>query len=201
MDNWTEVHEWRQAQRRRLQGERQALPRGVRKNCAVAVSRLLQEHAPLLPDTRLGFYWPIRGELDLVGFVRGILPAIREAALPVVVERRRPVEFWRWTSRTELCNRGIWSIPSPAERVLVEPTVVLVPLLGFDDSGYRLGYGGGYYDRTLAASSARPFAIGVGHDLGRLESIRPQPHDIPMDMIVTESGIRRSPIEPGRPAG
>ena len=115
MDDWTEVHEWRQAQRRRLQGERQALPRGVRKNCAVAVSRLLQEHAPLLPDTRLGFYWPIRGELDLVGFVRGILPAIREAALPVVVERRRPVEFWRWTSRTELCNRGIWNIPSPAE--------------------------------------------------------------------------------------
>ena len=85
--------------------------------------------------------------------------------------------------------RGIWNIPIPAERVVVEPTALLVPLVGFDREHYRLGYGGGYYDRTLGAKSPRPYAIGVGYESGRLATIHPQPHDIPMDAIVTEAGV------------
>src|SRR5690606_20723729 len=113
------------------------------------------------------------------------------AALPVVVERNAPLEFWRWTATTELCSRGIWNIPSPVERVPVVPDVVLVPLLGFDEQCYRLGYGGGYYDRTLAALEPKPLAIGVGFEHGRLETIRPQPHDVPLDWIVTEARTLR----------
>jgi 5-formyltetrahydrofolate cyclo-ligase len=66
-----------------------------------------------------------------------------------------------------------------------------VPLLGFDAAGYRLGYGGGYYDRTLASLDPKPVIIGVGHELGRLETIYPQPHDIPMDVIVAGTRISR----------
>jgi 5-formyltetrahydrofolate cyclo-ligase len=69
-----------------------------------------------------------------------------------------------------------------------------VPLVGFDPEGYRLGYGGGYYDRTLAAMSPKPLTIGVGYELGRLETIHPQPHDIPMDVLVTDSGFARTKV-------
>jgi 5-formyltetrahydrofolate cyclo-ligase len=128
----------------------------------------------------------MKGEIDLVGLLRDLAPEIREAALPVVVEKRRPLEFWRFTPRSKLVNRGPWHIPSPAERNLVEPDVFIVPLIGFDAAGYRLGYGGGYYDRTLATRAQRALVIGVGHELGRLPTIHPQPHDIPMHAIVTE---------------
>jgi 5-formyltetrahydrofolate cyclo-ligase len=67
-----------------------------------------------------------------------------------------------------------------------------VPLLGFDAAGYRLGQGGGYYDRTLANLPQRPLTIGIGYEFGRLETIHPQPHDIPMDAIVTERGVERA---------
>ena len=93
-------------------------------------------------------------------------------------------------------SRGVWNIPVPGERTLVQPNLLLVPLVGFDAAGYRLGYGGGYYDRTLAAMSPRPLTIGVGFAMGRLNSIYPQPHDIPMDAIVTEDAFlwcRRAP--------
>jgi 5-formyltetrahydrofolate cyclo-ligase len=87
---------------------------------------------------------------------------------------------------------GIWDIPVPDEGDWVRPEVLLVPLLGFDLRGYRLGYGGGYYDRTLAAAMpSPPLAIGVGFEIGRLETIHPRPHDVPMDLIVTERQVFR----------
>ena len=65
-----------------------------------------------------------------------------------------------------------------------------MPLVGFDDQGFRLGYGGGYYDRTIATMPWSPLAIGVGYEFQRLPTIEPQPYDQPMDAIVTEAGIR-----------
>jgi 5-formyltetrahydrofolate cyclo-ligase len=74
------------------------------------------------------------------------------------------------------------------------PDVLLVPLVGFDAACYRLGYGGGYYDRSLASMSKRALAIGVGFSGGRLETIHPQPFDIPMDYILTDDAtVRRTP--------
>lgn len=96
---------------------------------------------------------------------------------------------------------GIWNIPMPAEGEWLQPEVLLVPLLGFDGSGYRLGYGGGYYDRTLAAMPAKPLAIGIGFELSRLATIHPQPHDVRMDLIVTErQAVRIAGSAPCAPA-
>ncbi len=81
---------------------------------------------------------------------------------------------------------GFWNILTPERRDVLRPDLVLAPLVGFDRANYRLGYGGGYFDRTLAALDPRPFAVGVGFSLGRLETIDPQPHDIPMNAIITE---------------
>jgi 5-formyltetrahydrofolate cyclo-ligase len=195
------VAEWRKATRERLLAARHGLRRSERRRHAAAAARTLAALGAELDGRRVGFYWPLKGEIDLVAFMRGKLPELAAAALPVIVEKNRPLEFWAWTARTVLCSRGLWSIPSPAERVLVEPDVLLVPLLGFDAAGHRLGYGGGYYDRTLgdravgdrAAARPRPRLIGVGYELGRLATIYPQPHDVPMDAIVTEHGLWEVP--------
>jgi 5,10-methenyltetrahydrofolate synthetase len=80
-------------------------------------------------------------------------------------------------------------IPIPSAGEELRPNVVLLPLVAFDPQGFRLGYGGGYFDRTLAAMVPRPLAIGVGFELGRVADIRPQAHDIPLDATVTEAGI------------
>jgi 5-formyltetrahydrofolate cyclo-ligase len=114
----------------------------------------------------------------------------------VVVTRSAPVEFWSWVPGASM-QRGLWDIPIPAERDPVVPDALLIPLVGFDAEGYRLGYGGGYYDRTLAAAAERPFCIGLGYDEMRLPTIYPQPHDIPMDVIVTDLTLVRA--SGGRP--
>jgi 5-formyltetrahydrofolate cyclo-ligase len=144
---------------------------------------------PELRGAAIAFYWPFRGEIDLVGFVRELIGGNSVAVLPVVVEKGRPLEFWRWEPGMEM-RPGIWDIPVPAAAEPAEPDCLLVPLVGFDDQGYRLGYGGGYYDRTIAALPRPPLAVGIGYAFQRLPTIRPQPFDRPMDAIVTEAGIR-----------
>ena len=81
---------------------------------------------------------------------------------------------------------GIWNIPTPADGAIVVPDVVLAPVLGFDEACYRLGNGGGYFDRTLAVLKPRPLVIGVGYERLRIRTIYPQPHDVAMNVIVTE---------------
>ena len=98
--------------------------------------------------------------------------------------------YRRWRPGDPLID-GVWGIPIPQKREITLPQAVLAPLVGFDRQCYRLGYGGGYFDRTLAALTPRPVAIGVGFELSQLETIHPQDFDIPMDLIVTEAGLRR----------
>ena len=80
-------------------------------------------------------------------------------------------------------------MPIPPVRKVVEPSVLVVPLVGFDGAHYRLGYGGGFYDRTLAVAAPRPHTIEVGYADAQLPTIHPQPHDIPMNVIVIDQFI------------
>ena len=188
MRTWNEIREWRRAMRAELRARRLSLPREARERIRATVSAEIRRQVPDLDIACIGFCWPFKGEIDLRHVVREAIANGAEAALPVVVERAQPLEFWSWRPHMPM-QRGIWNIPIPAERNVVRPTVLLVPLLGFDALGYRLGYGGGYFDRTLAIAAPRPMTIGVGYELGRLPTIHPQPHDIPLDAIVTESGF------------
>lgn len=140
-------------------------------------------------DGPIGCYWPFRREPDCLPYMRDVLRSGGQVALPVVVGRGQPLEFRMWNERTKM-EAGVWGILHPAEGAPVVPTVLIVPLLGFDDAGYRLGYGAGYYDMTLASLSPRPFTVGVGFESARLATIYPQPHDVPLDVIVTENGKR-----------
>jgi 5-formyltetrahydrofolate cyclo-ligase len=185
---WDEVKRWRKEQRARLIARRQAIPQNERRRLQSSILDLVERHFPDLASGRMGFYWPFRGEIGLHSLVRRLVAQGARAALPVVVEKSQPLEFRAWRPGAPL-ERGVWNIPIPAEREVVRPTALLVPLVGFDADGFRLGYGGGYYDRTLAALEPKPLTIGIGFEVGRLPTIHPQPHDVPMDTIVTEAGV------------
>jgi 5-formyltetrahydrofolate cyclo-ligase len=186
--SWDEIRPWRRLRRAELIERRIALPQRERTEFTARIRRTIGEAFAQLKDAPIGFYWPIRGEVGLHGLVRELIAAGAWAALPVVVAPRQPLEFRAWRPGARMA-RGVWSIPIPAEGLVVRPGALLVPLVGFDSRGYRLGYGGGFYDRTLAALRPKPLAIGVGYELGRLATIHPQPHDIPMDALVTEAGV------------
>lgn len=186
---WDDVLPWRRAKRLELLARRRDLTPDMRDRIGAGVVANIERHIPDLAAHTVGFYWPIKGEIDLRALIAACLKAGATAALPVVTEKRQPLEFWHWTPGTKM-RLGAWNIPVPAMRHVVRPTALLVPLLGHDDAGFRLGYGAGYYDRTLAALVPKPLTIGVGFEMARLHTIFPQAHDIPMDAIVTEAAFR-----------
>jgi 5-formyltetrahydrofolate cyclo-ligase len=180
---------WRKAERRRLVAARLAMADDVRAAAGVAIEAALSDRIPPGAFPILAGYWPIQGEWDPRPYLTRTREAGGAVALPVARRPVGPLEFRLWTPDAPMTT-GLWDIPHPAEGAIVVPSALLIPLVGFDGAGHRLGNGGGYYDRTLAALTPRPFAIGVGFELGRLASIAPQPHDQPMDLIVTEAGIQ-----------
>lgn len=183
---WDEVKAWRKAKRTELIAQRMAKEPTERKRGSEAILReLMQSIDPRIVVT-LGLYWPIRGEMDLRPLAHQHAAGGGIVGLPVVVRSAAPVEFWRWEPGVPLV-RGRWNIPVPKERRPVTPDLLVIPLVGFDRSLYRLGYGGGFYDRTLAAAAPRPRTIGVGFADAELQSIFPQRHDIPMDRILTDA--------------
>lgn len=141
-----------------------------------------------LAPRALAFCWPFRAEADCREWAGHWLSEDenRIAALPVVPQRAGPLIFRRWTPGAELALDR-YGIPFPARGEEVRPDAALVPLNAFDAHGYRLGYGGGYFDRTLA--TMRMVAIGIGFELGREQDVLPQPHDRAMDWLVTEAGV------------
>ncbi len=179
---------WRKAERARLIEARMALPLEEHQAKSAAIARQLAERFPASSLASLGCYWPYRREYDCIPLMRQVIAAGGWAALPVVLEKNHPLEFRRWTPETKM-EAGVWNILHPAEGEPVHPAALLIPLVGFDEAGYRLGYGAGYYDRTLAAFPHTPLTIGVGFELSRMATIHPQSHDVPMDYVVTEAGV------------
>ncbi len=186
MRGWEEVRAWRKAQRAALIERRLSVARDERRRRDEAITARLR---PLLPPQAgfraIGFYWPFKGEYDPRPLMRWLHGQGVRLLLPVVVERAKPLVFREWWPGIRMVP-GIWDIPVPAGGEAVLPDALVVPLVGFDGGCYRLGHGGGYYDRTLAALPEKPLAIGVGFEPCALETIHPQPHDIPMDLILTE---------------
>ncbi len=181
---------WRRALRRDMVARRAALSDAGHEALS---ARIVDHLLTALPLPRIvAFCWPIKHEPD----VRAAIPRWAaqgvSAALPVVVREGAPLAFRLWTSDTPLAADR-YGIPTPTVGEFVQPDMLLLPLNGFDADGYRLGYGGGYFDRTLAALSPRPLAVGVGFEINRLPTIRPEAHDQRLDWLVTEVGAVRLP--------
>lgn len=136
---------------------------------------------------RIGFFWPTRAEPDLAAVVARWLEGDpgRCAALPVI--EGEFLRFAPWSPGAALVT-GPFDVQVPDTDHRTVPQLLLIPCVGIDRLRYRLGYGGGYYDRTLAVMSPRPTTVGVGFDCARIESIDPKPHDLQLDVAMTESG-------------
>jgi len=190
---WTDLNRWRKAERERLIAKRLALPAATRlAHGEVIAARVLDEIGDVTGRI-VSAYWPFRGEPDFRPFLEEVAARGGLTALPIVVEKGRPLEFHLWQTG-EALSRGVWNIPVPAAPNPCRPDIVIAPVVGFDASCYRLGYGGGFFDRTLAAMAEKPRVIGIGYSGSRIATIYPQPHDIPMDIIVTEAGIIRPQV-------
>jgi 5,10-methenyltetrahydrofolate synthetase len=188
---WADVQRWREAERTRLQTARLAIPSSVKHAKDLAIAGNL---AAILVDVAgrvVSAYQAIGGEPELGQLLERLAVSGARTALPVVVAPGRPLLFRAWTPGEPL-ERGIRGIPVPRpDAETVVPDILIVPVVGFDSACHRLGHGGGFFDRTLAAMSSRPRAIGVGYAQAAIATIHPQPHDIPMDVVVTEQGSLR----------
>jgi 5-formyltetrahydrofolate cyclo-ligase len=181
---------WRQSQRERLVAERVALAPEFVESARLRIDAALLRSFPGLARSRLGFCWPIKNEYDARHVARTFRDHGALTALPVVVAPRQPLVFREWHPGVALAV-GPLEIPYPVGSPEVVPSAVLLPMNGWDAGGYRLGYGAGFFDRTLASLPQRPVVIGVSYELARLETIHPQSWDVPADYVVTERGVYR----------
>jgi 5-formyltetrahydrofolate cyclo-ligase len=184
-----DVAAWREGERARLLETRRTIPLDIHQAASASIMRALAAILPGANNVTIGCYWPIRREPDCLPFMREVANRGCRVALPVVIARGTALEFRLWTETTRM-EAGVWNIPQPADGARVTPAVLVIPLVGFDDEGYRLGYGGGYYDVTLASFFPRAFTMGVGFEASYLPTIYPQAHDVPMDVILTEQRTR-----------
>lgn len=189
----SELSAWRKKERARLLAEREALTTEALAALRARIDQHLERAFDDLVHGILAFCWPYKNEYD----ARHVAAALRRrgatTALPVVVAPKSPLVFREWHPGITLV-KGPLGIPYPVGSAEVRPDHVLLPMLGWDGDGYRLGYGGGFFDRTLAALAKRPRVIGLAYEQAYLRTIHPQPYDIPADFVVTERGVyRRAP--------
>ncbi len=186
--DWRNISVWRKAQRDRCIAWRTGIEEAQRvmwgKQITTALLALLKYPA----NWAIGFCWPYQAEFDARFAIRRCCDDGATAALPEVVGKGFPLRFRQWWPGAPMTS-GVYDIPVPDGTPEVRPDLLLVPMNAFDDRGYRLGYGGGYFDRTIAVLKPRIVTIGISHEHCRLPTIYLQAHDIAMDVVVTEAGV------------
>jgi 5-formyltetrahydrofolate cyclo-ligase len=148
------------------------------------------------PDVVIGAYWPIKGEFDPLPALHrwkedGELldvPRQRRIGLPVVDKVHKTLTFWAWYPGCPM-EEDAYGIPKPKDTEVIVPTLLFVPCVGYTTGGYRLGYGGGFYDRTLATLQPKPYTVGLGFTQGYVDDFEPEPHDVPLDAILNDNGV------------
>lgn len=185
MEHW---QTWRKQARERIIADRMAVSDVLHRQWSQAISTFLQQGFPCLQKMKIGLYWPFRGEYDPRDAARYFMEAGAVLALPEVIGKNKPLCFREWWPDAPM-KTGAYTIPVPQGTQCIHPDILIIPMVGFDAQGYRLGYGSGYFDRTLATYSTPPRTIGVAFELQRLDNVHPQLHDIAMQYVVTEAGI------------
>lgn len=161
-----------------------------RAEAASAAAEHFFASVELTPDLVVAAYWPIRDELDCKPVLTRLMDAGQKVCLPVVKGDEEPLDFRVWEITAPLFPEGFGALVPPDDAPLAEPDLIIVPLLGFDKTGTRLGYGRGYYDRTVLKFKKKPLMIGYAFATQELEDIPRAKHDVPLDMVVTETGVR-----------
>jgi 5-formyltetrahydrofolate cyclo-ligase len=184
------IEEAKAALRARAHEQRATFLHRYRADAAQAAAAHFFLGVTLRPGEVVAAYWPIRDELDCKLVLTRLVDEGRPVCLPVVLSDSQPLELRLWEQGAVLYPSGFGTLAPDESAPLAEPDVVLVPLLGFDKYGTRLGYGGGYYDRTLAAMNRTPRLIGFAFSAQEVDYIPRGEHDVPLDAVVTEQGIR-----------
>ena len=189
----TSLKAWRRAERERLIAARLAIAQPLLDTWRRRIDAFVERSFPGLARCRLAFCWPIKGEYDARHLARTLRSRGALTALPVVVAPKTPLIFREWHPGIGLA-KGPLDIPYPVNSQQLTPDAVLLPMNGWDPQGYRLGYGAGFFDRTLASLAKKPLTIGISYELAKIATIHPQSWDLPMDYVVTERGVyRRDP--------
>jgi 5-formyltetrahydrofolate cyclo-ligase len=174
--------------RRQLQAERQSLI--DRHQRAMHLQEVLRVWLMERDDKAIGAYWPIKGEFDALPALFRWTEADEERCigLPVTDKTTKQLSYRMWFPGCEM-EDDAYGIPKPKDTPVFHPTLLLVPCVGFGPQGVRLGYGGGFYDRTLATLQPRPFTVGLAYSFGFLPWLEAEPHDVPLDAVLTEDGV------------
>ncbi|HVX82019.1 MAG TPA: 5-formyltetrahydrofolate cyclo-ligase [Devosiaceae bacterium] len=178
------------ALRTKARAMRAAIAPALRADAALAAANHFLDGVPLKPNDVVALYWPIREELDVKPLMARLMDSFQPVCLPVVRGDGQPLDMRLWEQGAPLYPSGFGTLAPSEIAPRAEPDVVVMPLLGFDRRGTRLGYGGGYYDRTLAQMKKQPRLIGYAFAAQELPEIPREPHDRPLDAMVTEIGIR-----------
>ncbi len=177
--------------RRQARDRRARLPGAERQDAAQQAAVHFRQHVQPGENDVVALYWAIRDELDTRPLLLALMDAGLTVCLPVVRADNDPLVFRIWQEGAPLYPSGFGTL-APGDNVPeAVPDIIVMPLLGFDRSGTRLGYGGGYYDRTIAMLANRPMRVGYGFSVQELSDIPRDDHDAPLDMVVTETGVRR----------
>jgi 5,10-methenyltetrahydrofolate synthetase len=182
------------ALRKRLVEQRLALPDRLQR--ADQLQRVMRIWLVGRAETVIGAYWPIKGEFDPLPALHrwkedGELldePQRRRIGLPVVDKLHKTLRFHAWFPGCPM-EEDAYGIPKPKDTEVIVPTLLFVPCVGYGAGGYRLGYGGGFYDRTLAKLDPRPYTVGLGFTCAFLPDLEPEPHDVPLDAILNDNGV------------
>lgn len=173
--------------RKQLQAERMSM--SDRHQRSVHLQEVLMVWLLTRRERTIGAFWSIKGEFDA-------LPALyrwsesdpsRRIGLPVIDKKTRQLRFHVWYPGCPM-EEDAYGIPKPKDTELIVPTLLFVPCVGYAPGGYRLGYGGGFYDRTLASLQPKPFTVGLGFTSGYVDDFEPEAHDLPLDAILNDNG-------------
>ena len=184
------IEDTKAALRREASARRDALPVETRKAAAATIAAR-PFPLPVAAGAIVSGFMPLKNEIDPLPLLRRLSERGAQLALPVVAERGRPLVMraWKWG---EPLASGVWGIREPGpEAAIVEPDILLVPLLAFDRSGGRLGYGGGYYDLTLMQLRARKtvVAVGLAFAVQEIPAVPTTLRDAPLDLVLTEREV------------
>jgi len=169
--------------------KRAALSASMRAEAAEAACAHFFDGIALADGEVVAAYWRIRDEMDCQPILVKLMDSGQPVCLPVVIGDGEPLELRLWQEGAPLYPAGFGTLAPEEPAPRAEPDVIIMPLLGFDDRGTRLGYGGGYYDRTLAKLSKKPRLVGLAFSAQKLDHIPRDGHDIPLDAVVTEAGV------------
>lgn len=190
-----QVREIKKQLRKEALGRRDALDPHWRIEASLGMAEVTRE-LDIEPGTPISGFWPMRSEVD----VRPLMSALREKGarlcLPAIVDRTT-ILFRELLRGAEMVAMGFGTFGPGPEAETLEPAIMLVPLAAFDARGHRIGYGAGYYDRAierLADQGSSPRLIGIAFDCQRVQLVPNEDHDVQLDEILTESGLRGFPL-------